>query len=143
MPLRRGSSREVVSDNIAELRHAGYPRNQAIAIALRQAGAPMRSNTTHMLTYGHLPPREDFVEAFERCHGKGKVFGVRGPKAQTARPSRQAKFMQSIAGDYDAQTMWHLLHHLVEDCNENDCDADHPALAFTGDVLGTIGYRWV
>jgi hypothetical protein len=38
MPLKRGSSRTVMSENIAELRRAGHPAKQAEAIAYRQAG---------------------------------------------------------------------------------------------------------
>jgi hypothetical protein len=36
-PLRRGSSRAVISSNIRELRRAGYPQKQAVAIALRKS----------------------------------------------------------------------------------------------------------
>lgn len=42
MPLRKGKSRQAVSSNIRRLRHEGYPRRQAIAIALRKAGKARR-----------------------------------------------------------------------------------------------------
>lgn len=38
MPLKRGSSRKVVSDNIRTEMAAGKPQKQAIAIALSKAG---------------------------------------------------------------------------------------------------------
>jgi hypothetical protein len=38
MPLKKGTSQAVVSDNIRELRKAGYPEKQAIAIAMRKSG---------------------------------------------------------------------------------------------------------
>lgn len=38
MPLKRGTSQETISDNIATLIKEGYPRDQAIAIAYRSAG---------------------------------------------------------------------------------------------------------
>lgn len=38
MPLAKGKSNKVVSSNIAELRHSGYPQDQAVAIAMRKAG---------------------------------------------------------------------------------------------------------
>lgn len=38
MPLEKGSSNEVVSRNIAELRAAGHPEDQAVAIAMKEAG---------------------------------------------------------------------------------------------------------
>lgn len=38
MPLKPGSSDEVVSDNIAQLVNEGYPQDQAVAIAYHNAG---------------------------------------------------------------------------------------------------------
>ena len=38
MPLEKGSSQEVISHNIAEMRHSGHPENQAIAAAMHEAG---------------------------------------------------------------------------------------------------------
>jgi hypothetical protein len=38
MPLRKGSSRKVVSSNIRTEMRAGRPQKQAIAIAMRTAG---------------------------------------------------------------------------------------------------------
>ena len=37
MPLKKGKSREVVSENIRELVHSGRPQKQAIAIELDEA----------------------------------------------------------------------------------------------------------
>lgn len=38
MPLIKGSSREVISENIRELRNSGRPEAQAVAIAYSKAG---------------------------------------------------------------------------------------------------------
>lgn len=38
MPLKKGSSRSVIGNNIAELERSGYKKSQAEAIALRKAG---------------------------------------------------------------------------------------------------------
>ena len=38
MPLKRGKSKKVVSDNIGELVRSGYKRRQAVAIAYSKAG---------------------------------------------------------------------------------------------------------
>jgi len=38
MPLKKGHSTRTISANISELLEAGYQRDQAIAIALHEAG---------------------------------------------------------------------------------------------------------
>jgi len=38
MPLRKGKSDKAVSENIRRLRHEGKPQDQAVAIAMKQAG---------------------------------------------------------------------------------------------------------
>ena len=43
MPLMKGSGKEVISSNISELRHSGYPERQAIAIAMSKAGKSKKS----------------------------------------------------------------------------------------------------
>ena len=40
MPLRKGSSRKVIGQNIKTEMAAGRPQKQAVAIALRVAGKP-------------------------------------------------------------------------------------------------------
>ena len=50
MPLMKGHSKKVISRNIGELRHSGYPQNQAIAIAMSKAG---RTRKDHGF-YGHM-----------------------------------------------------------------------------------------
>lgn len=38
MPLKKGKSKASISENIARLMREGYPRDQAIAIAMSKAG---------------------------------------------------------------------------------------------------------
>ena len=42
MPLKKGSSKETISENIREMMHAGHPQKQAIAAAMRSAGKQRR-----------------------------------------------------------------------------------------------------
>lgn len=38
MPLKKGKSKKVISENIAELKNSGRPEKQSIAIAMSEAG---------------------------------------------------------------------------------------------------------
>ena len=38
MPLKKGRSKKVISENIAELIRSGYPKDQAVAIAYDKVG---------------------------------------------------------------------------------------------------------
>lgn len=38
MPLKPGSSRKTISENVAEMIRAGHPRKEAVAAALQKAG---------------------------------------------------------------------------------------------------------
>ena len=44
MPLKKGSSQKTISSNISELMRSGRKRNQAIAIAMNEAGKSKKSN---------------------------------------------------------------------------------------------------
>ena len=42
MPLRKGKSKKVISENISELMKSGRPKDQAIAISYSKAGKSKR-----------------------------------------------------------------------------------------------------
>lgn len=54
MPLLKGSSQEIIGQNIAEMRKAGHPEDQAIAAAYRMAGKhrKMKKKTPAKKLYG-------------------------------------------------------------------------------------------
>ena len=37
MPLKKGSSKKVIGENISEMEKSGHPKNQAIAASLNEA----------------------------------------------------------------------------------------------------------
>ena len=42
MPLKKGKSSKVISQNVREMVKAGRPRKQAVAAAMRKAGKPRK-----------------------------------------------------------------------------------------------------
>ena len=44
MPLKKGKSKKVISENIREMMHSGYKQSQAVAAALSQAKNKKRKN---------------------------------------------------------------------------------------------------
>ena len=49
MPLKKGSSKEVISSNIREMVKSGYPKNQAVAASLNKAGKSRFQKTKKLM----------------------------------------------------------------------------------------------
>jgi hypothetical protein len=54
MPLKKGESDAVVSENISELIHSGKPHDQAIAIAMSEAGRSKKKKKRAKRPYRRL-----------------------------------------------------------------------------------------
>jgi 8-oxo-dGTP pyrophosphatase MutT (NUDIX family) len=68
MPLEKGSSNEVVGHNIAELRAAGHPEDQSIAIAMKEAGRS-KADTETVKAAGVLTIADGAVLFLRRGNG--------------------------------------------------------------------------
>jgi hypothetical protein len=87
MPLKKGSSRAVVSSNIRTEIAAGKPQKQAVAIALHTAGAPFakKRSDARPSTRGPRTKRKDSGQNGEGAaapHNAGGYGGGGGPKSQ-------------------------------------------------------------
>jgi 8-oxo-dGTP pyrophosphatase MutT (NUDIX family) len=83
MPLEQGSSQEAISNNISELRHAGHPEAQSIAIAEKEAGKSRsddgEANAFRKMgeaIFKDLPERQDSTQT--NC--AGILFRAPGPR---------------------------------------------------------------
>jgi len=85
MPLKHGSSQKTISGNIAEMIHAGHPKDQAIAAALSTA----REAKPHKAFGGHMP---SFM---------AKSTGVKMPKAPKTPKPFSGPIHSPVAGRTD------------------------------------------
>lgn len=59
MPLMKGSSDAVISENIREMVNSGHPQKQAIAAAYHQAGRSRKKKKTKKGA-SHTPPQHKY-----------------------------------------------------------------------------------
>jgi hypothetical protein len=75
MPLKEGSSREIVSSNIKELMESGHKQSQAVAIALKEAGKSKYQDSTDQAN-GETPNTnvfaklDSFIAACDSLHAR-------------------------------------------------------------------------
>ena len=69
MPLKKGKSRKVISDNIAEMMHSGHPQAQAIAAAMNMAGKKKRAAGKHANKHAKRKTHASNPFAKARNHG--------------------------------------------------------------------------
>jgi len=77
MPLKKGSSRKVISENIRMEMHKGHPQKQAIAMALAAAGKSKGKNVAKgkkkvVVKYGVAKDQKGMGKAAQRKHEKGE-----------------------------------------------------------------------
>lgn len=70
MPLFKGDSQSVISQNIKELRASGRPERQSIAIALSKAGKSNRSK--NLGKFHHKPKAKAPMENTDSMFQKAK-----------------------------------------------------------------------
>ena len=63
MPLRKGKSKAVISENVSEMVHSGYPQRQAVAAALSTARKSGKKKKSFAKMAGHNPPKPHHADA--------------------------------------------------------------------------------
>ena len=77
MPLKKGSSKKVISENIRMEMHKGYPQKQAIAMALASAGKTKGKATMAkgkvVVKSGVAKDQKGMGKAAQKKHEKGET----------------------------------------------------------------------
>jgi len=77
MPLKKGSSKKVISENIRMEMHKGYPQKQAIAMALASAGKTKGKGTMAkgkvVVKGGVAKDQKKMGKAAQKKHEKGET----------------------------------------------------------------------
>jgi len=149
-PLRRGWSREVISDNIAEMMRKGYEQDQAVAASLSSARRSYRqrhprgslprhlrrarANPHVALTYGKMPTKKQFEASFERLVPDGQ-YEIRLSLADLEAAE------STIIGDglYDADELYKGVRQLTKKWDRGDEAAGDLASS----ILYTLEFEWI
>ena len=77
MPLKKGSSKKVISENIRMEMHKGHPQKQAIAMALASAGKTKGKNVKSkgkvVVKGGVAKDQKKMGKAAQKKHEKGET----------------------------------------------------------------------
>lgn len=77
MPLKKGSSKKVISENIRMEMHKGHPQKQAIAMALASAGKTKGNNVKSkgkvVVKGGVAKDQRGMSKAAQKKHEKGET----------------------------------------------------------------------
>lgn len=164
MPLKQGSDDQTVSANIAELIRAGYPRDQAIAIALKEAGRSNQDSALMDMIAIQFPsgasvkvdPEGDearagimtIAPAGQGRHAvlfsAGLRFAIGKLEDAIGKWSRGATFGHKPRGDVDftPETLSALVDHVGERGDKVSICQDHKSayVATTGQPAPSLGY---
>ena len=122
MPLKPGSSKAVVGENIREMVKAGHPQKQAVAAALHNAGTKQ--------TYGHSPAQN--TQAFD-----DRALGETPPKIGITTGHPAVDTLPKSVGRPSLAVVWTGMENPRADPQTKGV-GKYPPYAIPTDV-GTIG----
>lgn len=75
MPLKQGSSDETISENVKKLMNEGYPQDQAVAIAYKEAGRSRTETSLASAAALELDPGHEMPTAANGFRAKAARLG--------------------------------------------------------------------
>lgn len=94
MPLKEGKSKRAISENISELRHSGYPQDQAVAIAMDHAHKTKKlsnpNDDFHLYPHEEMKMKKDMgkMDGMDEEHPMDKMFKRAMPMDEKNMPMR-------------------------------------------------------
>lgn len=85
------------------------------------------------MTYGKMPTRKQFRDAWAREVGKGKTYAIRSGAGRE----------NPFAGDWTEIMMFKILQITASEIRRGRIDVDDETATMASAILGTLGFEWI